>query len=123
MSDGIALGRWSLGCFDTVMIETMTYRGEALDGRGLTYVRIRPDRERLQVVYEVGKELHSLNPRILAVIVPTTKAGGTSEESCLVSLIGWRTSEMSNADWKRLEAFHDAEILLIKSQIEAAARS
>ena len=43
---------------------------------------------------------------------------GRSEERCLVSLIAWRDIDMDDARWQRLIACHEAEILLIKAQIE-----
>ena len=59
-------------------------------------------------------------PRISARVVPAAAVGG-AEDQCVVTLLAYRTSEMTAERWQRLEATHDVEIHLLKARIEGAA--
>jgi hypothetical protein len=46
---------------------------------------------------------------------------GLPATSCYVTLTAWRVADMDDDRWSRLCAAHEAEIWLIKAQIETAA--
>ncbi|WP_309083809.1 hypothetical protein [Chelativorans sp.] len=120
MSDPIALGRWSLGCMDT----RPTGSGDIFSGRSLFdgsegFFRISADPERLIVDYLLGPP-ERMVPRISARIV-AAETCDLEPSQCYVTLTAWRGSKMDDARWHRLCATHEAEILLIKAQCEAAA--
>lgn len=117
LSDGLALGRWSLGCFNTGPAEEPgLYAGRSLIDGGQTWFRIDPDAERLVIDYLVGTP-ERLARRASVRVVPGAELD-LSEEACLVSLMAWRTAGMDDDRWRRLCALHEAEIILIKGQIE-----
>jgi hypothetical protein len=72
--------------------------------------------ELLLIDYRVGPK-DALRRRISARIVPGAVLG-LAENHCLVTLLAWRTSDMGDERWQRLCATHEAEIWLIKAQIE-----
>jgi len=117
LADPMKLGRWSLGCFDTRPGSAQDiYSGTSLYDGAPAWFRITGDRSRGWVDFHLGTP-DRLIPRISARIVP----GGhvdLPDHSCLVSLIAWRSSAMDDARWQRLCAAHEAEIWLIKMQIE-----
>jgi hypothetical protein len=117
LCDPIALGRWSLGCFDTQPAEEPgLYTGRSLIDGGQAWFRIDADPARLVIDYLVGKP-ERLVRRISARIVPGADLGFPAE-TCLVSLAAWRPADMSDESWRRLQALHEAEIILIAGQIE-----
>lgn len=120
LSDALALGRWSLGCFDTGPAEEPgLYTGRSLINGGEAWFRIDADPERLVVDYLVGTP-DRLARRISARVVPGPVLD-LPETFCLVSLMAWRMVEMDDDRWRDLCALHEAEIVLIKGQIEQAA--
>ena len=122
LSDPLALGRWSLGCFDTRPAEEPgLYAGRSLIDGSDAFFRIDADPERLVVDYLVGTP-DSLVRRISARVVPGPTID-LPEAFCLVSLMAWRTAGMDDEHWARLCALHEAEIVLIKGQIEHGAAS
>ena len=120
LSDPLALGRWSLGCFDSEPADAPgLYTGRSLIDGSQGWFRIDADAERFVVDYLVGPRerlVHRISARILA-----GAAFGQPEASCLVSLSAWRPADMDEARWRTLSALHEAEIVLLKGQIEAIA--
>jgi hypothetical protein len=120
LADGISLGRWALGCFETKAMGDGVFAGRSLfDGRAL-YVRIEPSEGELAVTYRVGSQPDRLSPRISAKVSPL-EPGSSECERCLVSLIAERTPDMSDERWRQLAVTHETEILLIKGQLERMA--
>lgn len=119
LSDPIRLGRWSLGCFQTEAAEQPgVFTGLSLFDGGRGWYSIEADRPRLAIDYLVGAP-DRLVRRIAARIMdgpPLDHPAG----SCLVSLMAWRPANMGEERWRRLCASHEAEIWLIKAQIEAS---
>lgn len=111
LADGRQLGRWALGCMNTVRVATGLYKGVSLFDGSVSYVRPVLDQDRGQVDYWVGSDARELSPRITAH-VQARQAG------CLVSLAAWRSEAMSNARWARLIACHEAEIHLVQALLE-----
>ena len=121
LSDPIALGRWSLGCFDTTPVgDDGLYTGHSLIDGNQGWFRIDADPERHVIDYLVGTP-DRLTRRISARIIAGDVLG-FDESSCLVNLCAWRTPEMNDQRWRDLCALHEAEIVLIQGQVERAAR-
>jgi hypothetical protein len=121
LADGIAVGRWALGCFNTVARGDGLFSGTSLfDGQEL-FARPLADAARMLVEYHVGTAPDRLAPRIVAKVVPGPQVG-RGAGACLVSLIAWRDAAMTDERWARLKATHEAEIWLVKLQLERATR-
>lgn len=117
LADGLAIGRWALGCMNTASVGEGVYRGISLfDGTEL-YAKPVLHAALGLVEYHVGKDPAQLVPRIVAKVVPGT-AVGRSADQCLVSLIAWHDAGMSTDRWQQLCATHEAEIWLLRAQIE-----
>jgi hypothetical protein len=119
LCDPIALGRWSLGCFDTAEEVSGLFTGRSLIDGGRVWFRIDADPSRLLIDYLVGTP-DRLVRRISIRIVPGTELD-LPAATCLVSLIAWRSGSASDDSWQRTQALHEAEIILIGGQIERIA--
>ena len=116
--DPAALSRWSLGCMDLVHVGGGVYTGRSLFDGSEGFLSIDGDPARLLVDYHVGTR-EKREPRISARVVPGPVCG-LSEDTCYITLLAWRSASMNDERWRRLCAAHDAEIWLIKAQIEAS---
>ncbi len=114
--DPAALSRWSLGCMDLVEVGNGIYTGRSLFDGGQGWLSIDSDQSRFLVDYHVGT-LEKRDPRISARVIPGPVCGFDAD-TCYVTLVAWRTETMNDERWRRLCASHDAEIWLIKSQME-----
>lgn len=122
LADPLALGRWSLGALNVVPTERKgVYTGFSMFDGSQAWLAIDPHPQLLLIDYRVGTQ-DNLVPRIFARVVPAQVVGLTGDQ-CYVSLTAWRTATMDEERWHRLRASHDAEILLIKSQIETLRKS
>lgn len=110
------LGQWSLGCFNVQVDESGLIFGESLFGQGHAYVRIETLGELGLIRFWVGGQPDRLSPRILATVV------AYDSDSCLVSLIAYRQSDMTEARWQQLMRTHETELDLIKAQLESNYR-
>lgn len=120
MTDPIALGRWSLGCMDVEAAGPEgLYRGRSLFDGGEAHFRIDADPARGVIDYLLGTP-DRLRPRISARIV-SADCCDLPPGQCYLTLTAWRVAGMDDARWQRLCASHEAEILLIAAQCEAAA--
>ena len=118
LSDPEKLGRWALGCFNTQSAgKEGLYKGISLFDGSETWVRIEADVKRLIIDYHVGDSDHQV-PRISTRVMPGP-AYGSDSTHCIVSMMAWRTKDMSDSRWHRLCVSHEAEILMIRSQIES----
>jgi hypothetical protein len=115
LADGLALGRWALGCWDTELAGEGVVRGHSLFDNQPSWVRPVTDRERLTVVYHVGGAPDALSPRIRAFVEPLDAIG--QPPSCRISLHAERTPDMDDARWLRLVRCHELEVLLIQSRM------
>ena len=117
LADPQALGRWSLGALRvTETARKGIYTGYSMFDGSQAWLAIDARPELLLIDYRVGT-MDDLVPRIFARVVPG-KVVGLAENQCYVSLTAWRTASMNPERWYRLRASHEAEILLIDSQIE-----
>ena len=118
LRDPERVGRWSLGCFDTATTGTPgLYSGRSLFDDTSGWFRIDTDAARAVIDYLVGTP-QKLVRRISARIMSGPELGYDSR-TCLVTLTAWRPVEMDDERWARLCAAHEAEIFLIKAQIES----
>jgi hypothetical protein len=119
LSDGLRLGRWALGCFDTAAADGPgLFVGTSLFDGAAVWVGVEADPGRLVVDYLVGRP-EALRRRISARVVPGDDLG-LGAGMCLVTLTAWRPAEMADDRWAQLRACHEAEILLIAAQMERA---
>jgi hypothetical protein len=120
LADPLHLGRWSLGCFDTEPAGAPgLFTGVSLYDGARGYVRIDADRTRHIIDYHVGDAVSQV-PRVSIRVVPGSVCG-LPTTSCYVTLTAWRLADMADERWFRLRAAHEAEIWMIKAQIESGA--
>ena len=121
LSDPHSLGSWTLGSFRvTESVEQGVFRGESLFDGSETHFRIEADRTRFCIDYLLGTP-DRLVPRIAVRIIPHEVVDRPTE-TCLVTMTAWRSGLMNDERWGRLCAAHEAEILLIKGQLESDYR-
>ncbi len=123
MTDPVALGGWSLGCMDTRPDPAAgpgVHTGRSLYDGGQGWFAIDADPARLTVDYRLGAP-PTLVPRISARVVPGPVTGD-ADGACLLTLVAWRTAGMDDDRWARLCAAHEAEVWLIKAQVESGHR-
>ena len=114
LADGLALGRWALGCWNTEAAGECLFLGRSLFDDSPCYVMPVADRARGWVDYHVGATPQFLLPRIRALVVPAP-ATSAGPDSCMVTLSARRDGAMDDARWLRLVRCHDTEILLIQA--------
>ncbi|MBO9649554.1 MAG: hypothetical protein J7605_13670 [Variovorax sp.] len=117
LADGVQLGRWALGCWQTRDVGNGVVQGHSLFDGQPGWVRPVADAERMTVIYHVGGSPQTLSPRIHATVEPGT-AFGEGDGCCRVSLHASRTPDMDDARWLRLVRCHEVEVLLIQSQLD-----
>jgi hypothetical protein len=121
LADPQSLGRWSLGALNVKPTEKAgVYTGFSMFNGSQAWLAIDAKPELLLIDYRVGTP-DNLVPRIFARVVPGTVVG-LREDQCYVALTAWRTASMTAERWHQLRASHEAEILLIDSQIETLQR-
>lgn len=114
LADGLQLGQWALGCWQTEAVGGGVVRGRSLFDDTPSWVRPVVDEAHMTVVYHVGGAPDGLSPRIHAVVA--ADPGG-----CRISLHGSRTPDMDDARWLRLVRCHELEVLLIQARLELHA--
>jgi hypothetical protein len=121
LADPAALGRWSLGCMDLASEGGGVWSGTSLFDGARGYLSIEALREKLLIDYHVGTA-GERRPRISARVIPP-EVCGLAAGRCYVTLTAWRAAGMDDDRWRRLVATHEAEIWLIKAQLERRARA
>jgi hypothetical protein len=120
LADGLQLGTWALGAWDTQPAGDGVVRGRSLFDDQPGWVRPVGDAARLRVDYHVGGAPDALTPRILATIEPLP-AAATGAARCRVTLHAARDPGMDDARWLRLVRCHEVEVLLIQGRLAIAA--
>lgn len=120
LADDRNLGSWALGCWNARPVGDRTVRGKSLFDGSQSIVRVTGVPERLTVDYAVGAG-GDLQPRISVRVVPGPVVG-RSPGQCLVTMLAWRSADMTDARWARLVASHEVEILLLKARVEEVRR-
>jgi hypothetical protein len=119
LADGLALGQWALGAWDTMLVGDGVVRGRSLFDEQLVWVRPVADPWRLRVDYHVGSDPDALVPRITAWVEATSGANEGGKRCC-IRLRAVRGA-MDDARWLRLVRCHEVEVLLIAARLELAA--
>ncbi|MGK6307516.1 hypothetical protein [Variovorax sp. DT-64] len=118
LADGLQLGRWALGCWDTAPAGEGVVRGRSLFDDQPSWVRPVADRTRMAVVYHVGGAPDALSPRIRATVEPIEALEAADEAPCCrISLHAERAPDMDDARWLRLMRCHEVEVLLIQARL------
>lgn len=118
LADAAALGTWALGCWNGTPVGNDGVRGTSLFDGEVGVVRLIRTPDARLVDFVVGEANDAL-PRISARVTEGTLVGGT-EQQCVVTLLAYRTGDMTPDRWARLQATHDVEIHLLKARIEEA---
>ncbi len=114
MADGLKLGTWAMGCWNTRAAGPDLFVGTSLFDGTEGYVRIVVDRALLNVDYHVGPAPDRLAHMNTARIIPGATLGRDPQGST-VTLLAWRPATMDDATWRRICITHEAEMLLIQS--------
>jgi hypothetical protein len=117
MSDGIKQGAWAWGSFDRREVEPGLFVGTSVFDGKQTYVRLKPDVDRLLVDYEVGRSPDQMQFRNMARIIPGELLGQTAG-TAVITLMTWRLAKQTEADWQQFSTIHEAEMFLIKGLLE-----
>jgi hypothetical protein len=120
MANGLRQGQWALGSMNRREVAPGIFHGRSIfTGKDL-YVRLKADRERLLVDYELGPSREAMAFRHMSRVIPgpALKMGA---DTCVVTLLTWRLATQSDADWIALSTIHEAEMFLIKGLLERGA--
>jgi hypothetical protein len=116
LADPASLGTWALGCWEATPIDENSVRGHSLFDGEESIVRLYRAPEVGLVDFVVGAGADA-SPRISARVTAGTTVGA-GEARCVVTLLAYRTADMSEERWARLEATHDVEIEFLRARIE-----
>lgn len=114
------MSRWCLGLFETRDAGGGLVAGRSLFDGAAGVARIERDDARGTITWWLGADRKALSPRIHAQVVPGPVLGHP-QGTVMVSMWAYRPADMDDARWARLIASHEAEIELIRAQLEAAA--
>ncbi len=117
LADGLKLGQWAMGCWQTRFVGDGVVQGHSLFDDQPSWVRPVADTAGLTVVYHVGSSPDALSPRISAVVEPGT-AFGQGTNCCRIALHASRTPGMDDDRWLRLMRCHEVEVLLIQARLD-----
>jgi hypothetical protein len=119
LADPAKVGEWALGSYNAKPVGGGIYEGTSLLDGSKTLFRTDADARRLLVDYLVGGDAAHLVMRISVRVVPGELLE-SGPEHCLASMTAWRPAGFDARRWSRLQAFHDAEIHILRERIEAA---
>ena len=122
LSDGVLNGEWTLGSMERERVEDNLVKGKSVFNGDVYYIRLDCDRERFIILYSVGPEPNLTQPSTMIRILPGSVIG-TDDRECVVTLLSWRNSSMSDENWKLICISHETEMYIIKNRIECRAES
>jgi len=121
MSDGLKQGEWTFGSWDRRQLSDNMFVGTSMFDNKETYIRIEIDPENFIIYYHLGADKDELVARNMARnmvrVVPADVVEG-EENTCLVTLMAWRSAFMDDQRWKQLCVSHEAQMFIIKARIE-----
>jgi hypothetical protein len=120
LADGIRQGEWALGSIDRQHVEGNLFTGRSMFNGAAEFIRVEPDAIRGLIHFSVGPAPEAIKPLAL-IRVMSGDILGLPNTQCVVSLITWRPYGTPDAIWRRVESSHEAEMFIIKHQLEAAA--
>lgn len=112
------VGGWSLGSMGLQPAGPSVFRGRSLFDGSETFVEIRPNPGLGLIDFAVGS-LEQREPRISIRVIPG-EVIARDPACCLVSLHAVRSASATPETWARTCIVHEAEILLIKAQLETS---
>ncbi|MCR9148857.1 MAG: hypothetical protein NXH83_01670 [Rhodobacteraceae bacterium] len=112
------VGGWSLGSMGLQPVGPAVFKGRSLFDGSEAFVEIRPNPELGLIDFSVGSA-ERRDPRIFIRVTPG-EVIARDTACCLVSLHALRSGGATPEAWARTCVTHEAEILLIKAQLEAA---
>lgn len=118
LSDAGFIGCWALGSMGLEADGAGVYRGRSLFDGSEAFVEIRAERDQGLIDFHVGTR-QVRQPRIFMRVTPGLVLGMAGGE-CLVTLHALRAADAPDERWARTCLTHEAEILLIQAQLEAA---
>ena len=118
MADGVKQGQWSFGSWQRNQVADGLFTGTSLFTGQVSYVSIKTDPGKLLIDYAVGPDADNLSPRIMARIIPGDVLS-LEPGHCLISLIVWRTADMSDERWHLLSVSHETEMYVIRHLLES----
>ena len=121
MTDAANTGQWAFGSWGLQSAKEDIFVGRSLYDGGEVFCRIKATHEILQLDYEVGEDPDKLVPRIAAKIIPGEILGGDAD-SCLLTMISWRSNAASDECWRLTCGSHEAEVFRIRYLIESQYR-
>jgi hypothetical protein len=117
MGEGVRQGEWAFGSWDRREVEPGLFVGTSLFDGKETWVRIRADKARLTIDYEVGRTRDGLRFRNAARVI-RGEALDHAPPSSIVTLLTWRLASQSDAAWEQICVTHETEMFLIKGLLE-----
>jgi hypothetical protein len=117
LSTAAGLARWNLGLWHTQEQAPGLLSGRSLFGGGHGLAQVQVDTARGWVDYRVGSDAQHLVLRIQARVQPGAELGYAAD-SCIVTLMAWRSADMDDARWRRLCRTHEVEIDIIRAELE-----
>jgi hypothetical protein len=120
LADPIARQKWTLGSVERRWFSDDTIVGtSSFDGRAL-YSRLVSHRELLMFDSYVGDSPDDLRP-LVQIRIKRGQEIGIDPSHCVVTMISWRSADVSEEDWERQYYVWRTEIHLLKAVVEAAA--
>jgi hypothetical protein len=117
MADGLKQGQWAWGSFDRTEVKPGLFKGRSVFTGKDTYVRLQVDRPRLVVDYDVGPSPKAMQFRNMSRVIPG-KLLKIGDDQCVVTLLSWRLTTQTDADWEQFCCIHEAEMFLIRGLLE-----
>lgn len=112
------VGGWALGSMRLQPVAPGVWRGWSLFDGSEAHVEILVRAELGIIDYAIGCA-ERRSPRVFIRVTPGVVLG-FEPDCCLVALQAMRSAAANDASWARTCAAHEAEILLIKAQLERA---
>jgi hypothetical protein len=117
MADGVKQGQWAWGSADRVEVNPGLFKGHSIFSGKQCYVRLHLDRPRFVVDYEVGPSPEAMQFHNTTRVIPGSVLK-IDPNHCVITLLSWRNSKQSDADWEQLCCVHEAEMFLIRGLLE-----
>lgn len=117
MADASKLDLWSFGTWRIKKLQDNLVQGKTMHTGSTIFVRVLPHPEQRLIDYQVGNTIDTLKSRIFARVVAGDEFGA-KPDSCLLTMIALRATDMDEARWQGLKDTHRVEVGLIKSLIE-----
>ena len=119
LTDAHNLASWALTRGEVEILRSDLVKGVATGDGSDVYVRIHNPQASNAVYYHVGSNPDDLAPRIVVQVMAGEYLDGGAD-TCVVSMLAWRSAAWDDTRWQALVDAHEAEILQLKDLIEAS---